>query len=387
MKVKRTLVFLAVAALLVMFMPGILYADTYTFAGIGTQQDSESPHGNYGEDYYGNDDIYFHFDVSGVDLSKITSASLTINAWDVDEDYTGGTPEIDDVYFNSTKLGYLSGADDTISTTIFNLDPGLIVDGQNDVYVDVDALDAGGWSLRIYWGQLYIETSETGGSEPDAVITGYSIVNYDNSGADVVVNTTMYIHANVAGTYNVEANLIDPNSNNIDLHTGSVTASSDGQDLTLDIDFTYPKSSVTGTYTINGLLFTNTTPPVLLDTEDTSFEHEQDTGLTQINENGGSPGENGEEDAEEPSVWVRDVDMTCYQVWLNGDNAFEFVFWWEYENNNWVKIYDMEGNEVFSIDMPYGAANFVAELPDGMYTVKTFHEEGHILQEFLIGKP
>lgn len=86
-------------------------------------------------------------------------------------------------------------------------------------------------------------------------------------------------------------------------------------------------------------------------------------------------------------VWIRNHELTCYQVWVNEDNEFEFVFWWEYFNNNWVKIYDMAGNEVFSIDMKYGDANFTADLPDGMYTVKTFHEEGKILQEFVIGKP
>jgi len=92
-------------------------------------------------------------------------------------------------------------------------------------------------------------------------------------------------------------------------------------------------------------------------------------------------------EAEEEEVWVRDHEMQCWQVWINEDNAFEFVFVWEYYNNNWVKIYDMAGNEVFSIDMPKGGAHFTADLPDGMYTVKTFHEAGHILQEFVIGKP
>jgi len=86
--------------------------------------------------------------------------------------------------------------------------------------------------------------------------------------------------------------------------------------------------------------------------------------------------------------WVRDVEMTCYQVWINETNNFEFVFWWEYANNNWVKIYDMSGNEVFSIDMPYGNANFVVDLPDGFYTVKTFHDGFETpIQEFIIGKP
>ncbi|MCJ7473030.1 MAG: T9SS type A sorting domain-containing protein [Actinobacteria bacterium] len=101
--------------------------------------------------------------------------------------------------------------------------------------------------------------------------------------------------------------------------------------------------------------------------------------------NGGSKSDSKAEP--EPEPWVRDQEMTCYQVWINEDHKFEFVFWWEYANNNWVKIYDMDGVEVFSIDMPYGAANFEADLPDGMYTVKTFHEYGHVLQEFMIGKP
>ncbi|MCL5070703.1 MAG: secretory pathway Sec39 family protein, partial [Actinobacteria bacterium] len=80
--------------------------------------------------------------------------------------------------------------------------------------------------------------------------------------------------------------------------------------------------------------------------------------------------------------------MTCYQVWVNKDNNFEFVFWWEYKNNNWVKIYDMSGNEVFSIDMPFGDAHFITNLPDAMYTVKTFHDDFEKpIQEFIIGKP
>ena len=84
---------------------------------------------------------------------------------------------------------------------------------------------------------------------------------------------------------------------------------------------------------------------------------------------------------------VRTMPLTCNQVWINEDNCFEFVFWYEYADNNWVKIYNMAGVEVFSIDMPHGKASFEANLPDGMYTVKTFHEAGHILQEFVIGKP
>jgi len=94
-----------------------------------------------------------------------------------------------------------------------------------------------------------------------------------------------------------------------------------------------------------------------------------------------------EQPVEQESIWIRNVDMTCYQVWINEEGNFEFIFWWEYANNNWVQIYDMKGNLVFEIDMEHGNARFEAPLPDGMYNIKTFHEAGKILQEFVIGKP
>jgi hypothetical protein len=90
--------------------------------------------------------------------------------------------------------------------------------------------------------------------------------------------------------------------------------------------------------------------------------------------------------AEEPII-TRNYDMTCWQVWINKDNNFEFIFWWTYFNNNWVQILDMNGNLVWEIDFPKDEPHFEVDLPDGMYKVKTFHEAGHILQEFYIGKP
>ena len=89
---------------------------------------------------------------------------------------------------------------------------------------------------------------------------------------------------------------------------------------------------------------------------------------------------------EEPQIWVRTMPMTCWRVWINGDNNFQFVFWYPYKNNNWVRIYDMEGNLVFETDMTVHDPNLIVDLPDGMYMVKPFH--GLLpLQEFMIGKP
>ncbi len=77
------------------------------------------------------------------------------------------------------------------------------------------------------------------------------------------------------------------------------------------------------------------------------------------------------------------MPMTCWQIFINEDNNFEFIFWALYADNNWVRIYDMEDNLVFEEDLP--GPNLIVDLPDGMYTVKTFY--GIVpLQEFLIGK-
>jgi hypothetical protein len=85
--------------------------------------------------------------------------------------------------------------------------------------------------------------------------------------------------------------------------------------------------------------------------------------------------------------WVRTQEMTCKQVWINEDNKFQFSFIYPYRDNNWVKIYDMNGKEVFSIDMPYDNPNIIVDLPDGMYTVKTFNDQPEPIQTFIIGKP
>jgi hypothetical protein len=86
-------------------------------------------------------------------------------------------------------------------------------------------------------------------------------------------------------------------------------------------------------------------------------------------------------------VWVRDSEMKCKQVWINEDNKFQFSFIYPYRDNNWVKIYDMSGKEVYSIDMPYDNPNIIVDLPNGMYTVKTFNDQPEPIQEFVIGKP
>jgi hypothetical protein len=85
--------------------------------------------------------------------------------------------------------------------------------------------------------------------------------------------------------------------------------------------------------------------------------------------------------------WVRTMEMTCYRVWVNENDDFQFIFWYPYRDNNWVKIYDANGKMVFETDMPYDNPNLIVDLPDGTYTVKTFNlDKANPIQTFTIGK-
>jgi hypothetical protein len=100
---------------------------------------------------------------------------------------------------------------------------------------------------------------------------------------------------------------------------------------------------------------------------------------------------NGDENLTIEYRWgqsIRTSDLVCQRVWVNEKGNFQFIFWYAYRDNNWVKIYDMSGKEVYSINMPYDNPQFEVSLPDGMYTVKTFSiDQATPIQTFIIGKP
>jgi len=98
--------------------------------------------------------------------------------------------------------------------------------------------------------------------------------------------------------------------------------------------------------------------------------------------------EGGEAVAEPEPVWVRTMPITCWQIFINEDNMFEFIFWYPYKDNNWMQIFDMEGNMVYEVDVPLKDPHIIVDLPDGMYNVKTFRfDPEDPIQEFIIGEP
>jgi hypothetical protein len=364
--------FLVISVMALLLIPaGVLVAANTTYSGIGDQNYGPGNSYSYGET------ILFHFD--GVDITGITGATLTIYAYDVDEEYG----QVDQVYLNGHFLGNLSGADEEYSTTVFTVDSSYIVSGTNNVRIDPDVNDEG-WVVTVEWGQLLIKNDSAPGNTP-GFISSFTVNSWDNSGNPVNLDGTLNVKANIAGTFNVEANLIDPNLNNLDLYTGSMTSTYPGEDLSLNLSLQYPKPSITGTYTINILLYDNNSPRTLLDAYYITFEHEQGVGITQVNQ-----GQNvalGSGGVMEPVVWVRNLPFVCQKVWVNEDNDFQFLFWYPYANNNWVRIYDMAGIMVFETDLAYDNPNLIVDLPDGSYTVKTFHTTDTPIQEFIISKP
>ena len=236
---------------------------------------------------YPNTPIEFNIDVGQV---PTRSATLTVRAWDVDEEPVApnGDHELDEVYLNGVLLGRLSGANNTWNATVFNIDltahPGLIVAGKNTVQVRVDqAGDATAWVVGVDWAQLLIDGGAADHAQSGLItITGHSI-----AGNTVTINTQAAVHAITAGNYRMEVTLVDPIGNTVSVLTQNFSATA-GQDLLELFAPTYPLNSVTGTYTITAQLYyiDSNNFPVEQSFATAQFLHTQGVGPTYADTDG-----------------------------------------------------------------------------------------------------
>jgi len=94
-----------------------------------------------------NDDvkhpIEFNIDVTGA--LPTTSAALLLEAWDVDL----SSGEVDEVYFNGTLIGTLTGASNQFSTTVLTVPLASVVSGENFVQVQVDVNNIHDWCVGL----------------------------------------------------------------------------------------------------------------------------------------------------------------------------------------------------------------------------------------------
>ncbi len=150
-----------------------------------------------------------------INETSINTAQLNIMAWDVDwASGNGYMGERDKVFFNGHDIGYLTGANNEWSTSIFQIDPSWVnkgPNGKNLVQVYIDEYNEG-WATQVDWGQLIIN-----GSKGSA---NFRYVNLDKSiylaGETVAVSEE--VDANPSMMVKVETNLIDQN---FQIYTGT----------------------------------------------------------------------------------------------------------------------------------------------------------------------
>jgi hypothetical protein len=181
-------------------------------------------------------------------LEPDDSVHLLIYANDVDEK----DGEWDKVSWNGTPLGVgldqgiLTGSNGQDSTTVFELDPATVLEGNNTVTIDVtkDPARPGAWELNTYWIQLVIgggpaDKAEISGLQPTATAADTVTVAVDSK-------------AILAGDYYLEVNLIDEQGYNRGISTQTYT----GADADEVFAHSFDVSGLTpGRYTTNAILY------------------------------------------------------------------------------------------------------------------------------------
>jgi hypothetical protein len=193
--------------------------------------------------------------------STPANVQLLLSAWDVDE--TSG--EVDYVFFNGVQVGSMTGANDEWSTTVINIDPGLLQAGNNRVQVTIDEVYFDWWAITVDWGQLMIDGTTTGTANIRYAQTDRA--NYMSS--DTVVGTVEVDTTISSQAVRVETNLIDPNGVNI-AGTSRQYTTSGAQNDPFNVSLPIPAAWIEGTYVFQVLVYDQASA-LLQDTEFVPF--------------------------------------------------------------------------------------------------------------------
>jgi hypothetical protein len=263
-KLWFVLLMVVIVSGMLLIIPGSLYASGATYDATG---------GSNWNSYVGYGS--FITGTFNITAPAAGSAVMTIHAWDIDEEQG----EVDNVYFidgGGTEhfLGKLSGVNETWTTTSFGLDIAWVNAGPNcSLRVEPDVVTQHDWLVTVDNAQIATDS----GAAQDAAITDLTLDNYDNSGANVSLNSTVFLLISGGGTYKLETNLIDPNGNNLGTFFYDVTAA----DTSRQSNFTYPKSTPSGIFTINAFLFNS--GGALQSVRSITFQHNQGEGIVDPN--------------------------------------------------------------------------------------------------------
>ncbi len=199
------------------------------------------------------------------------NAVLTVYGYDVDEEQG----EVNHVYFNGHFCGQMTGADGVWNTTTFILDKSWVQSGKNLVqyYIDVNNPGAASWLSAVDWGQLVID----GGVRGEADVDQIEYLSDSIGSSTVTVNARVPVEILVPGNFRIELNFKDPNGNVIGSISRDFVGSSVGEIVNQDYALTYNKSSATGTYTVEAIIF-ETDGNTLQVFKTMGFEHTSGTG-------------------------------------------------------------------------------------------------------------
>jgi hypothetical protein len=227
-----------------------------------TDNENNSHTGAPDDDMYPNNDTCIfrdnpvepiEFNIVVPSLPSFTQAQLGLYAWDVDEQ-DPDCPERDAVYFNGHLAGYLTGANDVWSTSVFSLDPAWVQQGDNLVQVEIDTLncnyeDHPRWCTKVDWGQLVL-----GGGGGAASIRSWAplqtcIEPGSTANVQVEVDTTLSQQE-----IRVEVNILDADNNNLVGQSETKTIYGTSNDAFV-ISLPIPASAATGDYTLQVIVY------------------------------------------------------------------------------------------------------------------------------------
>jgi len=217
--------------------------------------------------------IEFNINVTGA-LPQ-SSAYLTVTALDVDEDgdpaFPTAPPELDTIQFNGVTLGsalptgftdalnvpitqgsYLTGFNNTYSTSVFQIPLGNVVTGNNTVVIHPSQVRNSSWAVIVTAGQLVID----GGAGAQGQITALNVISANTAVPNVNLQVQTSFNIVQAGNYELEYSVIDPNGNSpmvINIPFTSTANSIFTRPVDL-ISFVY-NAALAGDYTVYAQLF------------------------------------------------------------------------------------------------------------------------------------
>ena len=201
-------------------------------------------------------------------------AMLTLRVRDVDEEQG----ELDEVYLNGVYLGYLSGTNDTWSTTTFDVSGVVNYSGDDggintvEICIDPGGGESSTWVAEVDWGQILVD----GGGAEDA-----AILSLDADGTWDAIRVDTLIQATNADTFRLEINLIDSSYNNKDIAVDTFVLTG-GETSTVTLYVGLPSEPTeTETFTVESNLFNDTTG-VQQSLDTTTWTYESDSPPTDI---------------------------------------------------------------------------------------------------------